>query len=797
MAKKHLYETISPAQTEEELKFAFVKYFDLPFSTKNRVDLYTEQILFEFKLDENLKNVKILAKTVAQALYYVHRLKFGNDERVISENICVVAKNFAAFFPTEIFSDFYSDRARYDWDLKPSSPCKKLVAALEVADSITRAHVYDLSNFADCLDFEVRMNQTRKRQISLFKLKKQITEKNFYQIFGVWKNLFGAAVLNGRKPSEYFITDIEQGKSSLVDDNSVLFRMSGGERVEKIINPVDYKYFWDRYAKISSAREIIAIRQKMDRLTETPLRRFTGEFYTPLKFADKALDYLARTLGEWWKDKNFRLWDMAAGTGNLEYDLPGEAIKSCYISTLLEDDADYCKLAFKEATVFQYDYLNDDESKLPARLRQDLANPDIKWIIFINPPYATASNFERDPNREDKIGVSKTAVREQMTAENMGAASREVYIQFLYRISKDFVNRQAWLGIFSTPKYINANNDQPFRDKVFRYKFERGFIFSSQNFEGCNGKFPVGFLIWNLSEQMPLESQEILLDVYDSDIEKYAEKTFRPARREEFLNKWVKRPRNTKKFPPMSSALNFAFNKKIPCDRIPDGFLASFLCWNDFLHQNYTSFLSGPYGTAGGMSVTPENFEQYMIMHAVHLIPKLDWLNNRDQFMQPTKPLPREFICDAVIWSLFAPSNQTVSLRNVEYEGEIYRLKNNFYPFTLEEVRGWDCSSIDIVRQTDSEREERFAALWIKNNRSELSAAALAILNSARTIYRKFYAELATLDVARWKIEDWDAGWYQIRMSLGVTIDLSALSAKLEPQIYELGFLRDEVRKFT
>ncbi|MBR2732723.1 MAG: hypothetical protein IKD80_00500, partial [Selenomonadaceae bacterium] len=63
-------------------------------------------------------------------------------------------------------------------------------------------------------------------------------------------------------------------------------------------------------------------------------------------------------------------------------------------------------------------------------------------------------------------------------------------------------------------------------------------------------------------------------------------------------------------------------------------------------------------------------------------------------------------------------------------------------------------------------------------------------------LYKKFSAQLETLDVARWKISDRDAGWYQIRMALGATVDLSALSEKLLPQIYELGFLRDEVRYF-
>ena len=117
---------------------------------------------------------------------------------------------------------------------------------------------------------------------------------------------------------------------------------------------------------------------------------------------------------------------------------------------------------------------------------------------------------------------------------------------------------------------------------------------------------------------------------------------------------------------------------------------------NDLFHQNWTALLSAPYVSAGGMSITPENFEQAMIVHMVRRLPKATWLNDRDQFMQPTKDLPREFVTDAVIWSLFAPSNATVSLRDVEYEGEVYRIPNNFFPFRLAEVRGWECSSPEI-----------------------------------------------------------------------------------------------------
>ena len=86
------------------------------------------------------------------------------------------------------------------------------------------------------------------------------------------------------------------------------------------------------------------------------------------------------------------------------------------------------------------------------------------------------------------------------------------------------------------------------------------------------------------------------------------------------------------------------------------------------------------------------------------------------------------------------------------------------------------------------DRDERISLLYqIANNfyPFKLSTEALAILYRIGAIGR---FALENRELGR--------GLYQIRMALGVSIDLSALSAKLEPQIYELGFLRDEVRYF-
>ena len=124
---------------------------------------------------------------------------------------------------------------------------------------------------------------------------------------------------------------------------------------------------------------------------------------------------------------------MAAGTGNLEFVLPSSILKNCYISTLLEDDAAYCKKIYPSATVFQYDYLNDDAflidnpsflpfgvtPKMPSQLISDLADPEISWIIFINPPFVTSNKTDNTIGKTSKDGVSDTRIRELMTRDGL------------------------------------------------------------------------------------------------------------------------------------------------------------------------------------------------------------------------------------------------------------------------------------------------------------------------------------------------------------------------------------------
>lgn len=81
-----------------------------------------------------------------------------------------------------------------------------------------------------------------------------------------------------------------------------------------------------------------------------------------------------------------------------------------------------------------------------------------------------------------------------------------------------------------------------------------------------------------------------------------------------------------------------------------------------------------------------------------------------------------------------------------------------------------------------------------------MSAQAQALLAQAQAVYRVFYAHLHQLRLSQYRIEPWDAGWWQVRSALEDrqlgTEELAqcrlahdALKRELLPQVYSLGFL--------
>lgn len=821
MSKKtstQFFESLRKSKTEEEVKNAYAKYFDIPYDTSDQLDLYTPGVLFEFKHEKNLKNLRARSQVVAQTLYYIRRFKFGADiEKQIPPILCLADIDEAIITKTVLWKQFYDDACdKYDWDLAPSIPDGKLVDDIAASELIRSIHVYNTGELNEFTVFAEELGKCLENQMSLdLRDKKVITEYNFEKVFEYWNKIFGESVRNGFKSSRYFVSDIQEGGSRCFwDESKVVFRIAQtGEWKEKKILAKDYEHFWGLYDKVTDMDLIRAILAKIDRLTDETMRRFHGEFFTPLRFAQKSLDYIEKVVGKcWWETGEYRLWDMAAGTGNLEYHLPQEALKYCYLSTLYKEDTEHLDRLFSDATVFQYDYLNDDIEnifadksglafdfpwKLPQKIRDDLANPAIKWIILINPPFATAQKAGTN-HGDSKQGVADTRLRKQMHTAGLGEVSRELFSQFLYRIKYEFADKDTHLALFSKIKYINSNNDQKFRDAIFDFAFKNGFVFSVKNFAGTKGDFPVGMLIWKINANKKIEEQNIEVDIFNEKVEKIGTKSVSSSHRNGFLSKWIKRPAATIKFPPFGSAILVKGDNMDRRDRIADGFLASLMCkGNDFQNQNFTALLSGPYVSAGSLSVTPANFEQAMVVHAARRIPKATWLNDRDQFMKPQSVLADEFITDCAVWSLFSNSNQTAALRNVLYEGVIYQVHNHLFPFRVAEVKMWDITDRDISLVLAKE-SERFAAQWLKKR--TLSAEAQAVMDAGRKVYQLYFANLNQLRTPQFKIETYDAGLWQIKQALAdaclgskelkeLKTVHDQLKAKLLPLIKEYGII--------
>ena len=771
---------LQSTKTEEEVKSVYARQFALDYDTEFRHDLYSPEIFFEFKFNRSLEKRTARAGVIAQVLYYVRRLRLGYVERPVPPVICIADADQAFFTETHRWKNFYGNDSKYDWELAPSQPDENLVADLASAPETDSLKVFEILDEAEYELFSQQLEQHRRKQVEFdFRVKKLITEENFEEVFDYWNKCFGENVRNGTKPSRYFLCDIQQGRSEYNRaENKVVFLIGPEEKRAKKILPKDYEWFWSNYEKVTDAGTVRNILAKVDRLTDEPIRRFTGEFFTPVAFARKAHSYLEKIIGPKWWTRGYRLWDMAAGTGNLEWFLPADAYKSVYLSTLSPEDVQHCKRVFPGATVFQYDYLNDDveslfdtqslfdrENKKPANLTRDLYDPNIKWIIFINPPFATSQ--KAGYSGESKKSVSDTKIRPLMHAQDLGEVSRELFAQFLFRIRKEFSGKEAHLGLFSTLKYVNANNDQKFRDQVFQFQFEDGFVFSSANFSGtkAGNPFPVGFLVWDLAKRKNLEEQKIEVTVLDDDTSKLGRKLVASEHRDRFLSKWIDRPEANKIFPPLGSAIAVKGGNIDVRDRIAEGFLASLMCnGNDVQHHNNVAFLSGPYVSAGALSVTPENFEQAMMVHAIRKNVKKTWLNDRDQFLMPESKPGIAFIRQCVVWSLFTDSNQTASLRNVNYKGETFQIVNHFFPFKHATVKRWGVSDSDIIRAIKQDTEDRFLANWL--TAQKLDARCEELLAVAREIYKTFFQRLKDLPTSKFKVEHWDVGWYQVKRCL-------------------------------
>ena len=795
-----LYTQLQAAKSEEDVKDAYIKALGLKQYTKGLIDIQTREIWFEAKDTDRNSSYAMFT----QLLHYVQVAL--NKGEPVPPFLAVIDTEKAAIMKSADVLPFLA---------------KKTIQWGKSASQYTQEALDDISAHIGTYFVSFRIKTHEDEFISTVKaaiqsgdiIRTQITPDNLKQVFDKWVAMVGREIV-GVSEEDYallFFADIMHDGTVSTHANlpAELMHKSGapvfslGGKNFDLGNKEGYRQFWVIYHRPPKSEYRDYLLERRDSLIPYDERSFKGAYYTPLHVVDKAYDKLAETLGANWQ-KDYIVWDMCCGVGNLE--VKHSNPRNLYMSTLDQADIDVMKATKTcvAAQRFQYDYLNDDitedgqidyslSNKVPPALRKAIAEGK-KILVLINPPYAEAANSQ---GNEGKTDVAKTRMGALMNKADYGYAARELFVQFLARMAQEMP--AATLAMFSTLKYVNAPNFEQFREK-WNAQYLSGFVVHSKSFDGLKGDFPIGFLVWKTDQLAHTKTpmQEVVTEVLDKNAMPIGEKIFYNLPSKLFLSEWITRlKKNDEDVIPLINAVtpvkkvDHVRNTKWAANAI-----GHFFCNGNDLQNSgtMTALFSSVHsiGHAGGYFVTADNLEKIAIVFAVRRLIKPTWLNDRDQFLQPSEPLTDEFKTDCLLWMLFNGSNLTASANDLEWNGKKWSIVNHFIPYTEEEVDAPDRFESDFMVQYLADKT--------------LSAEATAVLDAGRTLWKAYFAHTDVRTVRdQYKLNRPDVGWYQIRNALaernksGDTAPVSftsfesayqALTNKLRPQVFSLGFLR-------
>ena len=664
---------LEKSRTEEDVKDAYVRALGLKRYNKGLIDIRTDEIWFEAKEAPTPPTVMF-----AQLLCYVRDARKKGE--AIPPFLAVIDREKAALMETAKALPILADKS-IAW---PKSGSK-----VKERDRVTQQKSFaaQVAPYVETHFVVYKVDSHEKEFIAAVKhaitagkfVRTPITPDNLRQVFDRWVAMIGRE-LEGVDESDYallFFADIMHDGSKaamanlparlLHEDGKPVFLLGG--KTFELGSDKGYRNFWAIYHRPPEEEHRAYLLERRDSLLPLDERSFKGAFYTPLHIVDKAYDLLTQTLGKGWQ-KNYIVWDMCCGVGNLE--VKHSDHRNAFMSTLDQADIDVMRASRTcvAATKFQYDYLNDDvdafgnidyslTNKVPQALRQAIADAKAKKkgakkiLVLMNPPYGEAANSQGNAG---KTAIAKSAIG--ATMDDLGYAARELFVQFLTRIQRELPG--AAVAMFSTLKYVNAPNFEQFRDK-WKAKYLGGFVVHSKAFDGLKGDFPIGFLAWDTSVNEPLVSIETT--ALDKDGNGVGDKSFYNLPNDGFLSNWMARlKKNDAEAVPLINAITATTKTEhVRNTKWSDGAIGHFFCNGNDLQNagTMTAIFSSVHsiGHAGGYFITEENLWQAAIVFSVRRLIKPTWLNDRDQFLQPSKELSAEFQSDCLVWMLFNGSN--------------------------------------------------------------------------------------------------------------------------------------------
>ena len=719
-----------------------------------------------------------------------------------------------AFLPYHKIMDVFSQND-FNWNVTPSNHnTKEFKQLYEMVKNTLEEESFIFKFGKDDKEIEDFIkNNFGKAGVENNLSKTQIDKNNFVNIYSKWlvsvKNSISVdwdmAKKNGIIDADFYLADLlSENNLTLIKKLFVILKTDHYELDRKIDdmglitskqshfydNQKAHKEFWKRYHRPPKTEYWDYIINRRDLLVPPDIRERKGSFFTPQIWAEKSQGYLASVLGKRWQE-DYHIWDLAAGTGNLLAGLTN--INNIWASTIDQADVDIMLARLRSGTgmfrnhIFKFDFLNDDFSKLPKELKKVIEEKPEKLIIYINPPYAEAG----DQKQATGTGKNKTKVAtlgkvyEKYSVElNLGLSIREIFTQFFIRIYKEIPN--CILASFSTLKYVNSSGFINFREE-FKAKFLKGFICPANTFDNVRGNFPIGFLIWDTSKKQKIKS--ISVDVFNEKIEFLGKKSFSSNisnKQKLTITQWITG------YETNGEILGYTGNNG------PDYQNNKFLK----ISSIQTKVAGGNLNNATKYKITATNLIQISIYLSVRLCIEATWINDRDQFLYPNDLWEEdlEFKSDCLAFTLFHGQNRISAEEGI----------NHWIPFSEAEVGAKDSFESRFMKDfIDGKIKPKETKELLTERRSQkpikFSKEAKDIFEAGRELWKYYHKhDLININASYYDIRKFFQGvdsksGRMNNKSIDETYNklignlrerMKILAKKIEPKIYEFGFLK-------
>ena len=705
-----------------------------------------------------------------------------------------------AFLPYHKIMDVFSQND-FNWNVTPSNHnTKEFKQLYEMVKNTLEEESFIFKFGKDDKEIEDFIkNNFGKAGVENNLSKTQIDKNNFVNIYSKWlvsvKNSISVdwdmAKKNGIIDADFYLADLlSENNLTLIKKLFVILKTDHYELDRKIDdmglitskqshfydNQKAHKEFWKRYHRPPKKEYWDYIINRRDLLVPQDIRERKGSFFTPQIWVEKSQDYIAEVLGESWQDEYY-IWDLAAGTGNLlaglvnKYNIFASTIDQADVDIMLERVDNGANLL--KSHIFKFDFLNDDFSKLPKELKNIIDEKPEKLVIYINPPYAEAGGGTG--KTKSKVSTENEIYRRYKNI--IRDASKEIYALFFIRIYKEIPN--CILASFSTLKIVQAGNFQSFRD-IFLSKLEKLFLVPADTFDNVNGDFPIGFFVWNTSKKH--KDKIVVSDVFD------ANSKFLTTKEILFFDKNIKRINDWIDYYRVDKINNIGV---IMADA------------PDFQNNKYISILNDKTSRHGKfMYIDYNNLITICIYYAVRLCIEATWINDRDQFLYPNYKLEEdlEFQSDCLAFTLFHGQNRITSEEGINHwipfsEAEV-GAKNNFEShfmkdFIYGKIKPKETKELLTERRSlkpikfSKEAKDIFEAgreLWKYYHKHDLIN-----INASYYDIRKFFQGVDSKS-GRMNNKSIDETYNKLIGNLRERMKI--LSKKIEPKIYEFGFLK-------